>query len=169
VLLVVGGAVKVVDPSGTVGALGMLGVPVGRCTVRMLAASELALGGVALAVSDQIVVALVGLSYVVFALVIGIARVRRVPIDSCGCLGRMETPPSWRHLAVVGVVAAGAAAEVFDPHASLLERLTDGSVHGIGVTVATVALTWAAVVVMRMGRKPIGGADAAGGRQSNRR
>jgi len=168
-LLVVGGAVKVVDPSGTVGALGMLGVPVGRCTVRMLAANELVLGGVALAVSDRIVAALVALSYLVFALVIGIACFRRVPIDSCGCLGRMETPPSWRHLAVVGVVASGAAAEVFNPHASLLERLTDGSVQGIGVAVATGALTWAAVVVMRMGRKPIGGAGAAVGRQSDRR
>jgi len=136
-----------------VGAARALGLPADERTVRWLAAAELVLGGVALAVSSSVVAALVAVSYLGFAAVTVVALVRRLPIDSCGCFGRLETPPSWRHLLVLGVCAVGAAGSVAAPRPSLLERLGDGD--GVVFAVVALALTVAGVLLVRAGRRPI--------------
>ena len=143
-----------VDPSGTVGALGALGLPARAGVVRVLSAFELALGATALAVSSAVVAALVAVSYTVFAAALVAALWRDVPIDSCGCLGRLETPPSLRHAAVVVAALAGAVAETVDPSASLFERLGDDGAAGVLFAVSTVALTVVAVLLLRAGRRP---------------
>lgn len=124
--------------------------------MRALAATELALGALALTVESAVVAGLVALSYAGFAVVTIAALVRRLPIDSCGCLGRMETPPSWRHLVVVGLVLAAAVAEAADPSAPMIERLADDGADGVWFALATVALTGIAVALLRAGRRPIG-------------
>jgi hypothetical protein len=159
---VLGGALKTVDPSGSVGALRALGLPVGALAVRVAAVAEVALGALALAVTSALVAALVALSYAAFAAVTVVALRRRLPIDSCGCLGRLETPPSWRHLVVVGVAFAGALAEAVDPSASLLERLGEDGAPGVWFAVGAVALAGVAVMVLRSGRRPIGGSGGPG-------
>ena len=93
------------------------------------------------------------LSYAGFLAVTAVALIRRLPIDSCGCLGRLETPPSWRHLVVLGVAFVGAVGATIDPDASLLERLTDDGGPGIVFALVVVAATGVGVVVMRMGRR----------------
>jgi len=144
----------VVDPSGTVGALRALGLPLPAVAVRGLSAFELVLGAAALAVSSAVVAGLVAVSYIGFAAVIVAALWRDVPIDSCGCLGRLETPPSLRHVGVVLVALAGAVAEMVDPSASLLERLGDDGAAGVLFAVATAVLTLVAVLLLRAGRRP---------------
>lgn len=121
--------------------------------MRLLAATEALLGGAALAVSARPVAALVALSYLGFAVVTVLALVRDLPIDSCGCLGRLETPPSWRHLLVVGPVAVGALGATITPRSALLERLGDGG-DGVAFTLVALALAAAAVVAFRTGRRP---------------
>jgi hypothetical protein len=145
---------KVVDPSGTVGAMRALGLPVRGGVVRVLAGAELAIGALALAVTSAVVAALVAVSYAVFAAVVIAALWRDLPIDSCGCLGRLETPPSLRHAFVVVAALVGAVAETVDPSASLLERLGDDGAAGVLFAVSTVVLTGVAVLVMRPGRRP---------------
>jgi hypothetical protein len=137
-----------------VGALRALGVPIGAKAVRGVAVVELVVGGLALAVTSAVVGALVALSYMVFAAVLVAALWRDVPIDTCGCLGRLETPPSWPHVLVVVAVLVGAVVEAADPSASLLERLGDDGGAGVLFAVATFVLTGVAVLVMRTGRRP---------------
>lgn len=149
----IGGALKLVDPSGSVGALRALGAPVGPGFVRVVAAAEFVLGLLALTMTSAVVAVLVALSYAGFLAVTVVALIRRLPIDSCGCLGRLETPPSWRHLVVLGVAFVGAAGATIDPDASLLERLTDDGGSGIVLTLIVLAATAVGVVVMRMGRR----------------
>ncbi|MBM3660204.1 MAG: hypothetical protein FJW95_11995 [Actinobacteria bacterium] len=153
-LLVVAGALKLVDPSGTVGALRALGVVVDDTRVRVLAGAEAALGALALAVTNEVIALAVALSYAGFALVIVTALVRGLPIDSCGCLGRLETPPGGRHLLVVGVALLGALGEAAEPTASLIERIGDDPADGLLFAFGVLMLTGAAVLLFRVGRRP---------------
>jgi hypothetical protein len=152
--LVVGSALKLVDPSGTVGASRALGVPLGTDAVRVLAAVELLLGALALSVSSPVVAALVAVSYAVFFGVTVLALVRSLPIDSCGCLGKLETPPSWRHLVVLGVAFLGAVGSTTDTNPSLLERVTEDGAAGVALGVLALVGILLAIGVMRIGRRP---------------
>ncbi len=98
--------------------------------------------------------ACVALSYAAFAIFTVVALVRELPIDSCGCLGRLETPPGGRHLVVIGVALAGALAETADPTASMLERLSDDAGSGVLFCLGVLMLTGAAMVLFRAGRRP---------------
>ena len=53
--------------------------------------------------------ALVAVSYALFAVVVAAALRSGKPISSCGCFGKVDTPPSALHV-VLNVVAAGVAA-----------------------------------------------------------
>ncbi len=150
----VGGALKIVDPSGSVGALRAMGISVDDTRVRVLAGVEIVVGALALAVTSRAVAACVALSYAGFAIFTVVALVRELPIDSCGCLGRLETPPGARHLVVIGVAFAGALAETADPTASMLERLGDDAGSGVLFCLGVLMLTGAAIVLFRAGRRP---------------
>jgi hypothetical protein len=99
VLLAAGGIAKVVDPISTVGALRGLGLPVPGAVVRAAGAFEAVLAVVALATGAWIAALLVGASYLGFAAFVALALVRRAPIGSCGCFGRVDTPPTPFHVA----------------------------------------------------------------------
>jgi hypothetical protein len=151
---VIGGALKLIDPSGTVGALRPLRLPSNELLVRGLAAVELALGALALTTTSAVVAVLVAISYVAFIAVTSLALARHLPIDSCGCLGRLETPPSWRHLLVLAVALAGAVGQAVDPSESLLERVLDDGADGVVFALVAAAVTVGAVAFMRIGRRP---------------
>jgi hypothetical protein len=53
-----------------------------------------------------------GVLYASFAVWIGVALARDLPIASCGCLGTDDTPPYWGHLTldIAAVVLSVAAA-----------------------------------------------------------
>jgi hypothetical protein len=122
--------------------------------VRVLAGVEVVLGGLALATSSELVAVLVVLSYAGFAIVTVVALVRDVPIDSCGCLGRLETPPGLRHLVVIGVALLGAVGQTLDPTAALLERVTDDGGAGVLFGLGVLVLTGLGVAMFRAGRRP---------------
>ena len=149
----VGGALKLVDPSGTVGALRALGLPSGTDRVRVLAGVEVIVGMLAWSVSSRVLSSLVALSYAAFVAVIVLALVRKLPIDSCGCLGKLETPPSWRHLVVLGLGLLGALGVTISPRPALFERIDDGAA-GIALAVLVVVGMLIAIGVMRIGRLP---------------
>jgi len=153
-LLVVGGALKLVDPSGSVGALRALGVPVEAGRVRLVAAAEVGLGALALALSVPVVAVAVAVSYAAFFGVTAVALARRLPIDSCGCLGRLETPPGVRHLVVLAAGALAAFAEVVAPSPAALERLGEGGGAGVLFGLGVALCTGAAVVAFVTGRRP---------------
>jgi hypothetical protein len=111
-LLVVGGAFKAVDPADSAHALAVLGVPRARVLVRVGGAVEVAVGVCALLVGGPVFAVLVAVSYAAFAGFVLVALHAGRPISSCGCFGKVDTPPSTVHVvidlaaAVVAVVVA---------------------------------------------------------------
>jgi hypothetical protein len=137
-----------------VGALRALGLPMRADAVRIAATVELFLGTLALAVSNPVIAGFVALSYAVFLVITVLALVRRLPIDSCGCLGKLETPPSWRHVVVLGLALLGAVEAMAEQDPALLERVTDDGAAGVALLVLVVVGILIAIGALRMGRRP---------------
>ena len=106
-LLVVSGGAKLVDPDPTLGALEASGLPHGRWAAPAIGVTEIGVGvlGTILGGGASLGVAAV---YASFAAFVGWALVRRLPIASCGCFGRPDTPPTWGH-AVFNLTSATVA------------------------------------------------------------
>jgi hypothetical protein len=121
VLLVVGGAAKVADPSRTAGALAALGLPSSPGLVRAGALAELLLGAAALVVGGRGLALLVAASYLGFALFVMAALRAKTPIGTCGCFGQADTPPKPVHVTVDAVLAAGAVAAAATDAPALLD------------------------------------------------
>jgi hypothetical protein len=137
-----------------VGALRALGMPLATDWVRAIAGAEVIVGMLAWSVSSRVLSALVAVSFAAFFGVTVLALVRRLPIDSCGCLGKLETPPSWRHLVVLGVAFLGALGVTIDPAPALFERIADGA-DGVALAVLVVVGLLLAIGALRAGRRPI--------------
>ncbi len=116
-LLVGAGVAKAIRPGDTARALGAL-PGLDRVPTRLLqgatrtgAAAEALLGLAAFAAPGPLTGGLVSASYLLFAAVTAIVRVRGGALSSCGCFGRADTPASWLHV-VLNLVFAVAAATV---------------------------------------------------------
>ncbi|MFO7299816.1 MAG: DoxX family membrane protein [Actinomycetes bacterium] len=105
-LLFVAGVQKLTDPSSTAGALRQAGLPSHRTLVRMLGLAEVVIGVIFLAVGGPWAALAGAVFYLGFAGFVGMALSRNLPISSCGCLGKTDTPPSMAHV----VLNLGAAA-----------------------------------------------------------
>lgn len=126
-LLVVAGAPKVLDPLPLVRAIGSVGLPFGVGIVRAFAGAETLLGVVALVWPTRWSAALVALAYLGFTAFVVLALRRGGVLESCGCFGTPDTPPTWAHAVVTcgaavacAVVAVGAPAQPY-AGASLFE------------------------------------------------
>lgn len=116
VLLLAAGIAKVIEPRDTAGALVHSGLRIPAVAVRIGAAFEVGLALAALSAGTRTAAAVVGLSYLAFTAFVAQALVRRVPVGSCGCFGRIETPPSIWHVVVnLGCAAAAFGAAVVGP------------------------------------------------------
>lgn len=115
-LLVVSGASKVRAPSATEGALRASGLPGSRTLVRLLGTVEVVVGVAAIGLGTAATSAAVALLYLGFTGFVVNALVRDLPVGSCGCFGREDTPPTWIHVVLTAIgVAAGIAATVEAP------------------------------------------------------
>ncbi len=110
-LILLGGAFKTVDPADTAYALRELGLAHPTVLVRVGGMAELVIGIGALVLGGPVFAALVALSYLAFAAFVALALRSGSPISSCGCFGKVDTPPSLVHL-VVDLLAAGCAITV---------------------------------------------------------
>ncbi|MBA3362238.1 MAG: DoxX family membrane protein [Acidimicrobiia bacterium] len=111
-LLVVSGVQKLADPNPTAGALRAARLPHRTMAVVALAAAELIVGVANLLASSRpLAFAQAGL-YAAFAAFVVYALTRRIPIASCGCFGKPDTPPTVLHLVInlAAVVVATVAA-----------------------------------------------------------
>jgi hypothetical protein len=114
VLLALGGAAKAVRPRDTAHALSAVGIRFprifpARAVVRVGGAIEAMVGVGALLVGGPVLCALVAASYLAFAGFVVVALRTGAPISSCGCFGKVDTPPSIVHV-VLDVAFAGVAA-----------------------------------------------------------
>jgi uncharacterized membrane protein YphA (DoxX/SURF4 family) len=140
-LLVWSGIRKFADPEPTSGALRAAGLPSSRLSVLGLGSVEVAVGTAALLFSGPMFAWAVAVIYASFAGFVALAMSRRLPIASCGCFGKADTPPTWIHLvinlAAVGGAFAHAAAGKSSLPGVLAEQPLAGLVYigflGIGV------------------------------------
>jgi len=147
--LALGGALKAVDPADTARALGAFGLPSRSGLVRAGGIGEVVVGVWALVTGSLAAVVLVAVSYALFAGFVWSAQRRDLPLASCGCFGRADTPPSPIHLGLnvaaalvaVGVAIAGGAGIVDILRAQPLWGIPYGFLVVLGVWLAFVALT----------------------------
>jgi hypothetical protein len=112
-LLTAAGALKAYDPTNTVGALRKAGLSVASGLVRAGGVAEVLIGVVAIVTGAPVAAALVALSYALFTAFVIFALVRHLPIGSCGCFGKVDTPPSVVHVVLnVGAIVAATAVAV---------------------------------------------------------
>jgi hypothetical protein len=148
-LLVCAGAMKVVDPAMTAGALRALRLPSSKLLVRAGAGAELVLGLLAVTVGWPVLWWLVAASYVAFAAFVMVALRAGTMLGSCGCFGREDTPPHPTHvmlnvaLAATAVVAA--VRDVGAPLDAIVDDPGEGSVV-LALSLLAVALLYAAYV-----------------------
>ena len=96
-LLGASGVAKVVNPEPTRRALKAARLPSSTLLSRALGVAEIsaALLGLVGPVRASAPAALLYLGFMLFMLA---AVQNRIPLQSCGCFGREETPPSWLHV-----------------------------------------------------------------------
>lgn len=109
-LLIVAGLAKILRPAPTAELLTSFGLPEVPAAVAVIGVVESVVGILALAVGGPLWAAATGTLYVGFIIVVG--RALATGARSCGCFGRIDSPPSVLHLignagfAVVSFVAA---------------------------------------------------------------
>ena len=96
-LLVASGIAKLVDPSPTTGAMRAAHLPSSNLASRLLGTVEVIVAGVSLVVGGAILW-MAAILYLAFAAFTFGATLKRIPVQSCGCFGREDTPPTGIHV-----------------------------------------------------------------------
>jgi hypothetical protein len=93
--------------------------------------------------------AVVALSYLAFAGFVVVALVRDVPIGSCGCFGKVDTPPSLLHVVLdLGLAVAAAAVTVGGADAGLVDGLGHLPLAGMPFLLLVATGAYAAFALM---------------------
>lgn len=108
-LIAASGIAKLVDPQPTTVAMRSAGLPASALLTTLLAGGEVVSGSLGLA-GSAIAVWVAAFLYLSFAVFTFAAVRNRIPVQSCGCFGRDDTPPSWLH---VGFNVSAAAALIY--------------------------------------------------------
>jgi uncharacterized membrane protein YphA (DoxX/SURF4 family) len=109
-LLVGSGGAKLFDPDPTAGAMAAAGLRWGRAGALLLGVMEI-ITGLTFLVLGGLAGWLLALVYAGFAAFVGFALNRHLAIQSCGCFGKIDTPPTVIHL-LFNLLAAAAGAWV---------------------------------------------------------
>ena len=145
-LLGASGIAKLVDPEPTTGAMRVAGLPASNFVSRLLGLTEVCVAVLALAVGGIAVVAGAVL-YIGFAVFTFSAVKNRIPLQSCGCFGREDTPPTAFHvgfnvLAALALIAlVPLALDPIDWSMPLNEMGAFLAFTGIGVYLSYLLLT----------------------------
>lgn len=130
-LLLVSGGSKLSDPGPTAGALRAAGLPSSRRWVYLISASEIVLGAGSIVFGGDPFGWGLAILYFGFAGFVLNARIRHLPIGSCGCFGKSDTPPTNIHLVVTVLAAAIGAWAAIYAAAPLLDVLRDQPAFGL--------------------------------------
>lgn len=146
VVLIVTGVAKLVRPTDVEKALRALGLPAIRGTGLVIGLAEVVVGSAAL--FFQPARAVQAVFYAVFAVWVLVALRRDIPLASCGCLGRDDTPPTVAH---VVLNAAGALVSAFAFFGDSLEFVW--GIEGIAQIVVIAVGAFLAYVVLADGAR----------------
>ena len=149
-LLVAAGASKVLDPMPLMRALMSVGLQVPRRLVQLGALGEVALGVLAIVTGSRLAAAGVAFSYAVFTGFVLVALRRGGVLASCGCFGKVDTPPTATHVVVTGTLAAVAAAVAVRPLGPVTDLLADSPWNGLPLLLATAAVAATTYLVLAL-------------------
>jgi len=138
-LLLLAGAFKMWQPAPTSNAMSAAGLPSNDGLTRLLGAAEIGIGTAALVVGGWVPALLVAAAYLGFTFFVVIALRHSLAIQSCGCFGKIDTPPSWAHVVVNASAAAVAiiyGLTATDPVGTYLTQ-SDGGPLVLATLVAT--------------------------------
>jgi hypothetical protein len=151
-LLFAAGVAKCASPGDTANALAATGAPISRTLVRVGGAFEALVGVYAFVEGDRVGAILVAASYAIFAVFIVLALVRHLPIATCGCFGKADTPPSAVHVVFDLAAVVAAVTVALDPPAGIADVL--GSQPLAGVPYLFLVLTGAFISFLALGALP---------------
>lgn len=146
-LLGASGVAKLIDPEPTTGAMDLARLPSSHTISRLLGGTEIVVAVTALATGwTPAGVVACGL-YLAFAVFTFSAVRNRIPLQSCGCFGREDTPPNAVHVAynlaataALGVVAAAGLSPI-DWGLPAIELALFGGFTVIGVYASYLLMT----------------------------
>jgi hypothetical protein len=147
-LLAAAGLAKVIDPTTTVGALRGLGWRVPAGAVRAGGAAEAVLAVVAVLTGAPAAAIAVAASYLLFTGFVVVARARRLPIGSCGCFGKVDTPPSAVHVVVNLGAAVAAVGVALGDGTGVVDVLADQPLAGVPMLLLVAVGTYAAFTAL---------------------
>jgi hypothetical protein len=147
-LLAIAGVAKAAQPAATVGALAALRLPHRRWMVRAGGLAEAALACAALVTGNAVLAILVAVSYTGFALFVAAALSRGTPLSSCGCFGKVDTPPHPMHIALDLLAAGASIAVAVHGDASIRAVLTEQPMSGVPFSLLVVIGVAAAGLTM---------------------
>lgn len=130
-VLIISGGTKLVDPGPTAGAMTTARLPASRGLVYAMAMWEIVAGAVAVVIGGRLGGSVILSTYAGFAMFIAYALHNDLPIQSCGCFGRADTPPSMMHLWVNVSAALAGAWLILRGGAGLASILQDQPLLGI--------------------------------------
>jgi hypothetical protein len=139
-LLAPSGARKVRDPAPTHRALRIVGLPSSPLAVRLLGAVELAIGAGVLLSSSRLWAGALAVVYVEFTAFVALALFRNAPLESCGCFGAADSPPSIAHVAIDAGLATVAVIVTVDPIAAPIDVVRDGGGDAFALVAGAVAI-----------------------------
>jgi hypothetical protein len=127
---------KALRPVDTANALVAVGarfprVLPARFAVRAGGVVEAAIGATALLVGGPVLCALVAASYLAFTGFVVLALHAGAPISSCGCFGKVDTPPHAVHVVLDLAFAGVAVAAAFTGGVALPDVIADQPLLGI--------------------------------------
>lgn len=131
-LLIVAGLAKILRPVPTAGLLASFGLPEVPAAVVVIGVVESIVGILALAVGGPALAVATGALYVGFIVVA--SRALATGAGSCGCFGRIDTPPSWIH--VIGNAAFAVVSFVAAAGRTPAQVMADQPAGGVGFVLA---------------------------------
>ena len=147
-LLIAAGVLKMIDPRATAGALNAAGLPSRFVLVRVLGGLEIVIGAGAFASGSASFAAALAAAYLTFAVFIVVARMRNLPVASCGCFGKDDTPPSLAHVVLTGVASAVGGVLTFDPIGPVVDVVESQPWAGVPFLGATLVATYLTYVIL---------------------
>jgi hypothetical protein len=136
------------DPGPTSGALRVAGLVSGRGVVYTLAVAEIATGAASLLAGGALAGWAMAVLFGAFLWFVAFALQRRIPISSCGCFGKADTPPSVVHLLLNAGGLAGGVWAALLPSRPLLSVLGDQPLAGLPYLGFLAAGTYAAYLLL---------------------
>jgi hypothetical protein len=149
-LLTAAGGLKAYDPVHTVGALRKAGLGVPPIAVRIGGAIEVVIGVAAIVTGGTVAAALVALSYLVFLAFVVFALARHIPIGSCGCFGKIDTPPSLVHVGLNLGAIVTATAVALGSGGGIEEVLRDQDLLGLPFLLLVATATYLAFLAITL-------------------